>query len=178
MSLIYYRMPVKNPNSEIIKVIEAKFCPTYNRIIYVTYAFKIIFISLIIISLHNINKLNCKCDNINDKIYIKEWFIFVLIFNIIFIIIFIFSDKVCYYYMTKENLPYIIVSLISFISLIMLIRLINYLNILRKDCPCGYGKLEKILFWYLITILSIIALFIIFTIIIIIFGIIKLYNNN
>ena len=45
----------------------------------------------------------------------------------------------------------------------MLIRLIMYIKILREKCPCGYGNLEKFLFWYLIIIFSIVALFILLT---------------
>ena len=162
---------------DLNKIIEEKFCPTYNKIIYVTYCFMLLFLSLIVISLTKIEKLSCKCVDIPEKRFIKKWFIFSIIFNLIVLISFLISDKACYFYITEQTLPYIIISLVSFISLIMGIRLLNYLNILRKGCECGYGKLEKILFWYLLTIFSILTLFVLFIIVIGIFGMIKMFNN-
>lgn len=170
-------MPVKNSNIDFIKEIEAKFCPTYNKIIYVTYTFMLIFLTLIVTSLIKIEKISCKCANIPEKRFIKEWFIFSIIFNLIVLFSFLISDKACYFYIKNETLPYIAISLVSFISLIMGIRLLVYLNILRKGCKCGYGKLEKFLFWYLLTIFSILALFILFMIVIGVFSMIKMFNN-
>jgi len=160
---------------DITKIIETKFCPIYNRIIYVTYAFMLLFSSLIVISLTKIEGLNCNCANIPEKKLLKEWFIFNIIFNVIVLVLFLISDKACYFYITKQTIPYVCISLVSIISLIMGIRLLIYLNILRKGCECGYGKLEKFLFWYLLTLFSIIALIILLMLIFGIFTIIKSY---
>lgn len=164
---------VEKFKNEMTKMIEIKFCPTYNKIIYGVYTFSFLFTILIIISLSKIEQISCDCANIPDKKLIKEWFIFSLIFNFIILIAFILSDKACYFYMTNNAIPYVLISLVQLISFVMLIRLIAYLNILRKGCECGYGKLENFLFWYLVVALSIIALFIIGILIIGIFGIIK-----
>jgi len=138
------------------KEIEIKYCPTYNNIVYITYIFKLFFIFLIILSLNNIEKIDCICANIPEKRFLKEWFIFYLCFNIFLLLSFIISDKICYYYIYKDLIPYIIISLTSFISLIMALRLLYYLSIIRKDCKCGFGKLQKFIFWYLIALFSII----------------------
>lgn len=155
------------------KEIEIKFCPTYNNIVYVTYIFKLFFICLIILSMYNIDKSDCVCANLPEKKFLKEWFIFALIFNIIILLLFIFSDKICYYYIYKDTLPYIIISLISFISLIMAIRLLYYLSIIRKDCKCGYKRLEKFLFWYLVAMFSVGAFVILLGIISVVISLIK-----
>jgi len=76
--------------------------------------------------------------------------------------------------MFKNTLLYVITNVIFFISIVMIIRMLVYLNILRKGCECGYGNLEKFLFWYLAIIISLLIFLIVIGIIIILFGIIKL----
>ena len=165
-------------STAILKEIESSFCPIYNRIIYFSYFVKFFFMLLIIISLFKIEQLTCNCADIPEKKLIKEWFIFSIIFNLIVLLAFLFSNKACYFYMTNYAFPYVSISLVSFISLIMAIRLIIYLNILRKECKCGYGKLEKFLFWYLIIMFSILSLIILFGIILISFGLINIFKSR
>jgi len=162
-------------NKNLYSLIETEICPYYNKIIYSVYFFIIFFQSLIIISLNNIENKSCICAKIQEKNFIKEWFIFSIFFNIIILILFIFSDMACFFYLTKKTIPYIIISLVSLISFIMSIRLIYYLNILRNNCKCGYGKLEKFLFWYLITFLSVICLIIVLIILFTIYS--YIYNS-
>ena len=161
---------VKN---EITDIIENKICPYYNIYIYVLFTISIIFNLLIIISLINIEKINCNCANIGEKKFIKEWFIFNIIFNITLILFFIFSNKKCYHYMFKNTFLYVIANVIFFITIVMIIRMLVYLNVLRKGCECGYGNLEKFLFWYLAITLSLLIFLIVIGIIMILFGIIK-----
>ena len=163
---------------DIKKMIETEICPYYNKILYGVYIFIIIFQSLIVISLVNIEKNACECANIPEKKFIKEWFIFNIIFNAIILILFIVSDMACFFYITKETIPYIIVSLFSVISFIMSIRLIYYLNILRKNCKCGYGKLEKFLFWYLVIGFSLLFVIILSIILFFIYSYVKVIMNT
>jgi hypothetical protein len=162
---------VKN---EMNNILETKICPIYNKIIYILFGISITINLLIIISLIKIEKINCNCANIPEKKFIKEWFIFNIIFKISLLLFFIFSDNKCYNYIFKNTFIYVITNIIFIISIVMIIRMLVYLNILRKGCECGYGNLEKILFWYLALIISLLILLIIIGILIIIFGIIRL----
>lgn len=167
------RLTKTGVNNEITNIIEEKICPYYNKYIYVLFTISIILNLLIIISLIKIEKINCNCANIPEKKFIKEWFILNIIFKITLILFFIFSNKKCYYYMFKNTLLYVITNVIFFISIVMIIRMLVYLNILRKGCECGYGNLEKFLFWYLAIIISLLIFLIVIGIIMILFGIIK-----
>jgi hypothetical protein len=168
------RLTKEGVKNEITDILEGKICPYYNKYIYVLFTVSIILNLLIIISLINIEKINCNCANIPEKKFIKEWFIFNIIFNITFILFFIFSNKKCYHYMFKNTFLYVITNVIFFITMVMIIRMLVYLNILRKGCECGFGNLEKFLFWYLAIIISLLIFLIVIGIIIILFGIIKL----
>ena len=168
------RLTKTGVNNEITNIIEEKICPYYNKYIYVLFTISIILNLLIIISLIKIEKINCNCANIPEKKFIKEWFIFNIIFKISLLLFFIFSDNKCYNYIFKNTFIYVITNIIFIISIVMIIRMLVYLNILRKGCECGYGNLEKILFWYLALIISLLILLIIIGILIIIFGIIRL----
>jgi len=161
-------------NPKIKAIIEKKYCPTYNKIIYASYFLTILFNTLIIVSLINIEKLDCMCADIPEKKFLKEWFIFNLIFNFLIILFFIMSDKACYFYIHKYTPIYVITTVVYIITFIMLIRMIVYLNIMRKSCKCGYGKLEAFLLYYFIIIFSFIALFILLLIILFILGLVKI----
>jgi len=137
-----------------------KMCPIYNRSFYVSFTLMLIIIILIIVSLYNIEKSNCECANIPEKRFIKEWFIISLILGILFFASFIFGSETCYYKFINNNYMYIFVIIFGLINYIMLFRLLLYLRIMRKKCECGYGNLEKFLFWYLVIIFSFIALMI------------------
>lgn len=161
-------------NPKIKSLIEKNYCPTYNKFIYASYFLTLVFNGLIIMSLVNIEKLDCQCANIPDKRFLKEWFIFNLIFNFLILFFFIIGDKACYFYIHQYTPVYIITTVVYFITFVMLIRMISYLNIMRKGCKCGYGKLEAFLFYYFIIIFSFIALFILLLIILFILGLIKI----
>lgn len=135
-------------------------CKTSQRSFYVSLTISIILIVLIIISLHNIEKAKCKCADIKEKKFLKEWFIFNIILQLSLIFFFLLGKEECYVRFINNYYLYFFTMIIGIINLVMLIRLIIYLRILRNNCPCGYGNLEKILFWYLVIIFSIIALFI------------------
>lgn len=135
-------------------------CKAGNRSFYVSIGLSIIIISLIITSLVNIEKSNCECANISNKNYIKEWFIFALIFQIGLFLFFVLGSEPCYYRFVNGNSLYIIMLIFAVINYVMLFRLLFYLRIMRNSCECGYGNIEKFLFWYLVIMFSIVALFI------------------
>ena len=161
-------------NPKIKTLIEKNYCPTYNKFIYASYLLTVVFNILIITSLVNIEKLGCQCADIPEKRFLKEWFIFNLIFNIMVLFFFIIGDKACYFYIYKYTPVYVITTVVYLITFVMLIRMLAYLNIMRKGCTCGYGKLESFLFYYFIIIFSFIALFILLLIILFILGLIKI----
>lgn len=160
-------------NKEVLELIEKKLCPVYNIFIYFIYGISILLNILIIISLFKVEKINCNCSNIPEKQYLKEWFIFNAIFNLLFLISFLLSDKACYYYLLENSFIYVIIFVINIITFIQLIRLLSYLNIMRSKCECGYGNLEAFLFWYFIIIFSLIGLLLVMGIILGLIGIIK-----
>ena len=73
---------------------------------------------------------------------------------------FILGSESCYIKFVKNNYLYIFVIIFGLVNYIMLFRLLLYLRIMRKSCECGYGNLEKFLFWYLVIIFSFIGLMI------------------
>ncbi len=143
-------------------------CKSGNRSFYVSFVLSIIIISLIITSLVNIEKSNCECANISNKNYIKEWFIFALVFQVSLFLFFILGSEPCYYRFINGNSLYIIMLIFAVVNYIMLFRLLFYLRIMRNSCECGYGNIEKFLFWYLVILFSIVALFILLGLIVLI----------
>ncbi len=135
-------------------------CNTSQKSFYLSLTITIILLILIIISLNNLEKSKCKCSDIPEKRFLREWFIFNIIIQSLLIFFFLIGNEPCYTRFVNNNYLYPLTLFIGFINFIMLIRLILYIRILREKCPCGYGNLEKFLFWYLIIIFSIIALFI------------------
>ena len=131
-----------------------------------TYMYSIAIIGLIILSfitftLYGLDKkINCDCINNQNKTYLKEWFTFILILNlIIYSAYFITSYNCASEYadtLVSYFLPlYIIIGITNFI---MIVRLFLYILYLRKGCGCAYEINEKIIFWYFVIIISYIAI--------------------
>ena len=150
-----------------------KICSSYNRNFYVSFSLMIIIIILIIVSLENIDKSNCECANIPEKRFLKEWFIISLILGVLFMVSFIFGSESCYIKFVTNNYLYLFVIIYALINYIMLFRLLLYLRIMRRNCECGYGNIEKFLFWYLVIAFSFIALMILLGLVMIIVTAIK-----
>lgn len=151
-----------------------KICPSYNKTFYLSYTIAIILIILILTSLINIERTNCECANIPEKRFLKEWFIITLIIFVILMLLFISSKETCYLKFIGNSYFYIFFMIIGLINYVMLFRLLLFLRKMRKQCECGYGNLEKFLFWYLVIIFSIIGLMILLGIILMISTIIKM----
>ncbi len=134
-------------------------CKNSGNSIYLSLTLSIIFLILIIVSLNNLEKSKCKCSDIPEKRFLREWFIFMIIMQSLFIFFFLIGNEPCYARFLNNNYIYIISMILGVINIVMLIRLILYLRVLRDNCPCGYGNIEKFLFWFLVIIYSMIGLF-------------------
>ena len=145
-------------------------CEIGNGILLIALTIGIILNILIIVSLTNIEKLaNCDCSKLPYKDYLKEWFTFMIFYEIVVFISFSFSSFKCWELFANYPPFYIINLIIMLMSLIMMIRLFLYLREIRKNCNCAYGGLEKFLYWfyliYFAIILSLITLAVILLII-------------
>jgi len=132
-------------------------CNSSTKSFYFSLTISIILIIVILISLTNLEKAKCKCSDISEKRFLKEWFIFLIIIQGLTIFFFMIGKEPCYARFLNNYSLYFIMLIVGFINFIMLFRLLLYIRILRNNCPCGYGNLEKFLFWYLIIVFSIIA---------------------
>ncbi len=150
-----------------------KLCPQYNKNFYLSSTLVIIFIILILVSLTNLEKSKCECANIPEKRFLKEWFIIALIIWVLLILFFMIGSEPCYMRFISSNGLYIFVIIFSLLNYIMLFRLLLYLRILRRGCECGYGNMEKFLFWYLVIVFSFIALMILLGLIMLLVTIFK-----
>ena len=134
-------------------------CKSVNIGMIVGTTFLIIVSIIIIVSLDKLEKSNnCDCSKIPERRFIKEWFIFIIIFSIIKIIIFSIYSETCWNNFNEHPYIYGVLLIISLINLVMFVRLFIYLNILRQNCECGYGNKEIFIFWYLIVAIIIIII--------------------
>jgi hypothetical protein len=96
--------------------------------------------------LTKVNK--CKCANIKESRYLKEWFTFLIFWQIILAIYFIISGEYTY------NSPAIFITnlIIMLINLAMTIRLVIFIHKLKEiKCNCGMSLQENIIYyWYII----------------------------
>jgi|688.fasta_scaffold898914_2 hypothetical protein len=131
-------------------------CSSSNIGAYVGFTWAIIFTSIIILSLSQIEKSKCDCAKIPNKDYIKEWFIIYIIVYSIIMLYFIISNEQCWNNFYNYPFMYGIILIFGIINFIMLIRTFLYVRILRNSCNCAYGSKEKFIFWYLAIVYSII----------------------
>ena len=112
----------------------------------------------------------CKCANIPENLYLKEWFTFTIIYLIIILLYLIFNGS----YNDSDILLYISI-VIGIINFIMIIRLLIYIHKLKKmKCDCGMSLQQNIIYYYFIVIFSIIILAIIASLL---FSIISFMNK-
>ena len=93
----------------------------------------------------------CECANINEGLYLKEWYMFLVVYQIISLLYLIMNG-----YDNISGIFIFISSIISIVSIIMIIRLLIYLNKLKKiKCDCGMSTRENIIYYWYIIFLSI-----------------------
>jgi len=133
-----------------------KNCNNENIIMFISFIIGIIINIVIINSLNNIEKnSNCKCTDLPHRKFLKEWFITLIIINICILLAFTISNENCWKVFINYPYIYTIVSIVGIINIIMLIRLFLYIRLLRKTCECAYNTTEKIIYWYLLILISI-----------------------
>jgi hypothetical protein len=99
----------------------------------------------------------CKCANIEEGLYLKEWFIFLIIYQIILAFIFIINGS----YNEPSGIIGFSSIIVSIIGFIMIVRLLIYINKLKEiKCDCGMSKEQNVIYYYFIIMYSI-ALFLI-----------------
>ena len=125
--------------------------------------FELVIILRIIILLINFFVLNwlikldkCKCSNIDDGLYLKEWFVIIIILNIIKLFyIFIYGVNIN----NGINISSLFNVIIVIINISMIIRLLIYIDKLKKlNCNCGMSIQQNIIYYWYIVFLSIILL--------------------
>jgi len=150
-------------------------CKTPNEILYISYMIGIIINIIIIYSLNDIEKkIECNCSNNSKKQFLKEWFIFVIVLQIIFLLIFIMSNYECLDVFRDEYSNNIFGFMIGIVEIVMLVRLFIYIRWLRNECKCAYGNEERIIYWYLIILFIIFFSIILFTLFLLLIILIKI----
>lgn len=99
----------------------------------------------------------CKCADIDEGLYLKEWFVIIIIFNIIKLFYtFIYGiDK------NEINIFLLFNLIIIIVNIVMIIRLLIYIDKLKKiKCNCGMSIQQNIIYYWYIISLSIVLLLI------------------
>jgi|688.fasta_scaffold242172_2 hypothetical protein len=126
----------------------------------------------VIISLFILEWLNkiakCKCSNRPEGMYLREWWVFLVIWQIFAIFLYIIYEADINQYPVFINILSVI---IVFITIAMIIRLFMYIRKLRElNCDCGLSPEENIIYYYLLIVFG----FIVF----IVLGIILMFMFN
>ncbi len=156
-------------------------CTTMNYFSYFSYIIFILIALLVIYSINEVEKSTCDCVITSRKTYIKEWFIFLIVYQTTLLILFFLSGEKCRDVFTENYIfPYLsfVIIIIFIIHIIMCFRAFLYLNELRVTCKCAYNLSQKILFWYFLIIIGLFASIIFLLIFIIITFIIFLIKRK
>lgn len=110
----------------------------------------------------------CKCADIDEGLYLKEWFVIIIIFNIIKLFYtFIYGiDK------NEINIFLLFNLIIIIVNIVMIIRLLIYIDKLKKiKCNCGMSIQQNIIYyWYIISLsIALLLILIILSIYLILF---------
>ena len=98
----------------------------------------------------------CKCANIDEGLYLKEWYMFLIVYQII-----IGIYMIAYNDFESSGIIVILSTIISLIAFVMIVRLLIYIHKLKEiKCDCGMSVRENIIYYFYIVGYSI-ALFII-----------------
>ena len=130
-------------------------CIINNFIGIISIIFGIIIAAVILSSLDKLEHSNCKCAELPERRFLKEWFVFMIVYFITLLILFGFSNEACWNNFSNNPFIYGFMIIVALINIVMLIRLFIYIRLLRNNCSCGYGNKEAFIFWYLIIVFSI-----------------------
>jgi hypothetical protein len=132
----------------------------------------IVSIVSIMISLFILDWLNkivkCKCANIPEGLFLREWWVFLIIWQIFFLVLYIAYET------NQDEYPIfinILSVIIAFVTIIMIIRLFIYIRRLRDmNCDCGLSPEQNIIYYYLLLLFAVVVF--------IILGIILMFMFN
>ena len=152
-------------------------CTMGNISMYSATIIMIIIAMVIITSLNNLEHSNCKCANLPERRFIKEWFIFLILFYIILLLSFGLSNEDCW--SSFYNYPFIygIMLIVGLVNLVMFIRLFLYVRLLRNNCSCGYGNKERFIYWYLLILFCIWGFIFVSSLYLLFMSLLKLNGN-
>jgi len=127
-----------------------------------------ILISLLI--LEWLNKIaKCKCANIPEGLFLREWWVFLIIWQIFFLVLYIAYET------NQDEYPIfinILSVIIAFVTIIMIIRLFIYIRRLRDmNCDCGLSREQNIIYYYLLLLFAVVVFIILGIILMFIFKI-------
>lgn len=117
----------------------------------------IISIVSILISLFILDWINkiatCKCSNIPEGMFLREWWVFLIIWKIFYLMLFIAYEADINEFPTFIN---ILSVFIGIGTLIMIVRLFMYIRKLREiKCDCGLSPEQNIIYYYLLLVFAI-----------------------
>ena len=104
----------------------------------------------------------CKCANIEEALYLKEWYMFLIAYQIIIGIYYMVAgDNI-----DKSGVLLFISIIVSIIGFIMIVRLLIFIHKLKEiKCDCGMSVRENIIYYWYIVVYSIILFLILLTLI-------------
>ena len=97
----------------------------------------------------------CPCANLPEKEWIKEWVIFLIIWQLINLFGFIINDGVR---INSDMTPFlgIISFIVGIINIVTIIRIFIYIRRLKEiNCDCGLTVQENIIYYWIIVIFAI-----------------------
>ena len=104
----------------------------------------------------------CKCANIEEALYLKEWYMFLIAYQIIIGIYYMVAgDNI-----DKSGILLFISIIVSIITFVMIVRLLIFIHKLKEiKCDCGMSVRENIIYYWYIVVYSIILFLILLTLI-------------
>ena len=104
----------------------------------------------------------CKCANIEEALYLKEWYMFLIAYQIIIGIYYMVAgDNI-----DKSGILLFITIILSIIAFVMIVRLLIFIHKLKEiKCDCGMSVRENIIYYWYIVVYSIILFLILLTLI-------------
>jgi hypothetical protein len=131
----------------------------------------------IVISMFILNWLvkisKCPCANLPEKEWIREWIMFIIIWQIISLLVYIANDGVP---MVYTNIVVAVLSIIvTIINIANIIRIFIYIRRLKEiNCDCGLTLQENFIYYWIIFAFAVWGLIAFFGIIAVLF---RLFSN-
>ena len=131
----------------------------------------------IVISMFILNWLvkisKCPCANLPEKEWIREWVMFIIIWQIISLLVYIANDGIR---MCSANIVVAVLSIIvTIINIVNIIRIFIYIRKLKEiNCDCGLTLQENFIYYWIIFAFAVWGLIAFFGIIAVL---IRLFSN-